>query len=145
MRDLSSILFVATRSRIVKRAFRIGAFGAMLVGSQTFAHHSFNAVFAVDLPVDLHGTVTRFDFINPHGFIYLDVADESGNVSQWKIEVTNPNELLRRGWTKNTLKPGDVITVNGPRARDGSNYAMGRTIRLSDGREIFGTSPNADR
>jgi len=124
---------------------RICAVGLILVGSQVDAHHAFNAVFAMDTPVEIHGTVTRFDFINPHGFIYLDVTAESGDVAQWKVEITNPNALLRAGWTKDTLKPGDVINVNGPRARDGSNYAMGRAITLPDGREIFGTSPNAER
>jgi len=129
----------------VRSAIRICALGAALIGSPVFAHHAFNAVFAMDTPIDIHGTVTRFDFINPHGFIYLDVADESGDFANWKVEITNPNALLRAGWTKDTLKPGDVINVNGPRARDGSNYAMGRTITLPDGREIFGTSPNAER
>ena len=145
MGDLKLRYLVQTGNCIILGAFRIGAVSAALNASPTFAHHSFNAVFAMDLPVSLDGTVTRFDFINPHGFIYLDVADETGSVSQWKIEITNPNELLRRGWSKDTLKPGDVITVNGPRARDGSNYAMGSTITLPDGREIFGTSANAER
>src|SRR2546422_3111138 len=80
------------------------------------AHHSFAAVFDMQgAPVKLTGTVTRFDFVNPHGFVYLDVKDDTGNVTKWKFEVTNPNALLRLGWTKETLKAGGVVTVEGPR------------------------------
>ena len=129
----------------LKNVITITVIVATLTATQALAHHSFSAVFAMDLPIDIRGTVTHFDFINPHGFIYLDVAEDAGDVAQWKVEITNPNALLRAGWSKNTLKPGDVINVSGPRARDGSNYAMGITITLPDGREIFGTSPDATR
>jgi len=110
------------------------------------AHHSFAAVFDMQgAPVKVTGTVTRFDFVNPHGFVYLDVKDDAGNVTKWKFEVTNPNALLRLGWTKETLKAGDVVTVEGPRAKDGTNFGMGRTWTLPDGRQVFGNNPDAVR
>ena len=111
-----------------------------------YAHHSFAAVFdMVGMPVKVTGTVTRFEFVNPHGFVYLDVKDDTGNVTKWKFEVTNPNALLRLGWTKETLKAGDVVTVEGPRAKDGTNFGMGRTWILPDGRQVFGNNPDAVR
>ena len=110
------------------------------------AHHSFAAVFDMSgAPVKVTGTVTRFEFVNPHGFVYLDVKDDAGTVTKWKFEVTNPNALLRLGWTKETLKAGDVVTVEGPRAKDGTNFGMGRTWILPDGRQVFGNSPDAGR
>ena len=110
------------------------------------AHHSFAAVFDMQgAPVKVTGTVTRFDFVNPHGFVYLDVKDDTGNVTKWKFEVTNPNALLRLGWTKETLKAGDVVIVEGPRAKDGTNFGMGRTWTLPDGRQVFGNNPDAVR
>jgi Family of unknown function (DUF6152) len=110
------------------------------------AHHSFAAVFDMSgTLVKVTGTVTRFDFVNPHGFVYLDVKEPSGTVAKWKFEVTNPNALLRLGWTKETLKAGDVVTVEGPRAKDGTNFGMGRTWILPDGRQVFGNNPDAGR
>src|SRR5437899_8159695 len=110
------------------------------------AHHSVAAVFDMQgAPVKVTGTVTRFDFVNPQAFVYLDVKDDTGNVKKWKFEVTNPNELLRLGWTKETLKAGDVVIVEGPRAKDGTNFGMGRTWTLPDGRQVFGNNPDAVR
>jgi hypothetical protein len=96
-----------------------------------FLHHSFAAEFDSTKPVELKGTVTRLDWTNPHAWIYIDVKDAKGKVSHWACTLT------RSGWSKDSLKRGDVIVVNGFRAKDGSNLANARTVRLGDGKPIF--------
>ena len=97
------------------------------------AHHSFPAQYDVDKPVKLTGKVTKVEWTNPHIFIYIDVADAtSGEVVNWALEMGGPNALLRLGWKRDSLKPGDMITVNGSLARDGSRLANARTITLAE-------------
>jgi hypothetical protein len=100
-------------------------------------HHSFAAEFDSTKPVELKGTATRLDWVNPHAWIYLDVKDEKGNVIHWACELGSPNILMRNGWSRDSLKKGDVIVVNGSRAKDGSNLAKARTVRLANGKRIF--------
>jgi len=95
----------------------------------TYAHHSFPAQYDETQPVELTGTVTRVEWTNPHIFIYIDVADEeSGEVVNWALEMGGPNSLLRLGWKRDSLKPGDEISVEGSLARDGSPLANAETI-----------------
>jgi hypothetical protein len=102
------------------------------------AHHSFGAEYDVDKPITLTGTVTKVELTNPHSHFYLDVADENGNVTNWKFEGYNPAVLYRIGWKKDTtIKPGDRITVFGWRARDGGNWAHSREITLAGGNKLF--------
>jgi hypothetical protein len=97
------------------------------------AHHSFPAQYDVDKPVTLTGNVTRVEWTNPHIFIYIDVTDEdSGEVANWALEMGGPNALLRLGWKRDSLQPGDVITAEGSLARDGSNLANAETIVLAE-------------
>jgi hypothetical protein len=96
-----------------------------------FLHHSFAAEFDSTKPVELKGTVTRLDWTNPHAWIYIDVKDANGKVSHWACTLT------RNGWSRDSVKRGDVIIVNGFRAKDGSNLANARTVRLGDGKPIF--------
>ena len=97
-----------------------------------FAHHSFPAQYDESRPVNLTGTVTRVEWTNPHIFIYIDVADdESGEVVNWALEMGGPNSLLRLGWKRDSLKTGDVITVDGSHARDGSPLANAETIIMT--------------
>ncbi len=103
------------------------------------AHHSFAAEFDGQRPVSLKGIVVKWEMINPHGWITLDVAAE-GKTTQWMIETSNPNGLMRLGWTKNSLKPGDEITVDGYLAKDGSTTANASRITLADGRKVFAGS-----
>ena len=91
------------------------------VGIPAWAHHSFSAVFDVDSPVEANGTVTKVECRNPHAWIYMDVEGEDGIVFNWAFEIGSPNGLRRRGWSRNTVKIGDVTSVSGYRARDGSN------------------------
>src|SRR5215469_10679928 len=104
------------------------------------AHHSFAAEYDSAKPVTLTGTVTKVEWMNPHARFYLDVKDESGKVTNWEFELGSPNGLMRRGWTRNSLKEGDTVTVAGSLAKDGSKLANARTVKLSDGKEVFAGS-----
>jgi hypothetical protein len=114
--------------------------GLLLAAVPVFAHHSFAAEYDANKPVTISGTVTKIEWMNPHARFYLDVKDESGNVVKWEFELGSPNGLLRRGWTRNALKVGDTITVNGYLAKDGSHLANARLVTLSDGRKVFAGS-----
>ncbi len=101
------------------------------------AHHSFAAEFDSTKPVTLRGTVTRMEWINPHSWIHLDVKNPDGTVSKWMIEGGTPNTLFRRGFTKDSLKAGIEITVEGFRAKNGALRANGADLILPDGRRLF--------
>ena len=109
-------------------------------GATASAHHSFAAEFDFQKPVTLKGTVVQWEMINPHGWITMDVAGEGGKTTQWMVETSNPNGLMRLGWTKRSLKPGDEITVDGYRAKDGSKTANAARVTLADGRKVFAGS-----
>lgn len=111
-----------------------------LCGESTQAHHSFAAEFDAEKPVTLEGKVVRWEMINPHGWITLSVMSDNGKTAEWMIETSNPNGLMRLGWTKNSLKPGDRITVEGYLAKDGSNTANAARITLADGSKVFAGS-----
>ena len=106
------------------------------LGRPVTAHHSFAAQYDRDKPITLSGTVTRVEWMNPHVYFYLDVKDAAG-VVHWAIEGGAPTSLYRAGWRKDSLKAGDVVTVNGFLARDGSKLANMRTAILPDGREVL--------
>lgn len=106
--------------------------GVLAAALPTYAHHSFPAQYDETQPVELTGTVTRVEWTNPHIFIYIDVADEeSGEVVNWALEMGGPNSLLRLGWKRDSLKPGDEISVEGSLARDGSPLANAETITMT--------------
>ena len=104
------------------------------------AHHSFSAEFDAQKPVTLKGTVVKWEMINPHGWITMDVTGPDGNTTAWMVETSNPNGLMRLGWTKRSLKPGDAITVEAYQAKDGSNTANAASITLADGNKVFAGS-----
>lgn len=114
----------------------------LLTASGTLAaHHSFAAEFDGSKPVTLTGTVTKMDWINPHAWLHMDVKGPDGRVVSWMVEGGAPNALLRRGWNRNSVPAGTVVTVQGFRARDGSNRANGRDVTLPDGKKLFIGSP----
>jgi len=112
------------------------AIGLAALVAPALAHHSFSAEYDDKKPVTVNGNVTKVDWVNPHVRFYVDTKDESGKVTTWEFEFGAPNILLRRGMGRNTMKAGDVVTVDGFRAKDGSNLADARTITLPDGRKI---------
>ena len=115
--------------------------GLALAGLVTFvplwAHHAFSAEFDANRPVQLKGTVTKMEWINPHAWIHIDVDMEGGKVESWMVEGGTPNTLFRRGFTKNSLLPGTVIMVDGYQAKDGTLKANGRDLTFEDGRRLF--------
>ena len=94
------------------------------------AHHAFSAEFDNNKPIKLEGTVTKWEWINPHAWVNMDVVNNTGEVEKWRVEGGAPNALIRRGWTKDSLPPGTEIVVEGFLARDGSQRASGRSIRF---------------
>ena len=119
----------------------IGALGVALaaLAAPALAHHSFAAEFDINQPLELKGEVIRMVFTNPHSRIFLKVTTESGEVQEWSIEGGAPNALIRRGWNRDSLPPGTVVTVLGYRARDGSLSASGGSVTLPDGSELNAT------
>lgn len=104
------------------------------------AHHSFAAEFDRDKPITLTGTVTKLEWTNPHARIYIDVRDDQGKVVNWDCELGPPNGLMRRGWNRNSLKQGHVVTINGFLSKTARHVANARTVKLADGREVFAGS-----
>ena len=102
------------------------------------AHHAFSSVFDPDDPIRLSGTVTDVQWMNPHTWFYIDVQGEGGSVENWGLEMGSPNSLVRRGWSRDSLQAGHVVTVVGFRARDGSLRGAVRTVTLSTGERLFG-------
>ena len=120
------------------------ALGVLLSAVPLAAHHSFAAEYDAKKPVTLAGTLTKVEWTNPHVRFYLDVKDQAGAVTEWEFTMGAVNGLLRRGWTKNMLEPGDSVTVDGYLARDGSHLANARIVTLNDGRKMSGgTAPDA--
>ncbi|HEX5227926.1 MAG TPA: DUF6152 family protein [Bryobacteraceae bacterium] len=126
----------------MKAAFAsIVAAVALLAPTAALAHHSFAAEYDSKKPVTLKGTVTKVEWTNPHARFYIDVKDESGNVTNWNLELASPNVLVRQGWNRHSLNVGDQVTVEGAQAKDGSFLANARTVTLADGRKVFAFSP----
>ena len=110
----------------------------LLMGTAVVAHHAESAQFDVNQPIEVTGVVTKVEWMNPHIWYYVDVKDDAtGKIVTWGFSGGPPGMLARRGFTKDTLKPGMVVTVRGSRAKDGSNNASGGRVTFADGRQVF--------
>jgi len=120
--------------------------GMLVATMRISAHHAFAAEYDENKLVTISGKVTALKWTNPHAWLYVDGTDADNRAVSWSFEMGSPNGLLHRGWTRKDLKKGDRITVDGYRAKNGSNVANARTVTLPDGRKLFGgfqTTPGA--
>jgi hypothetical protein len=111
-----------------------------LVPVSLFAHHAFAAEFDRAKPVKVQGAVAKVEWTNPHIWIYVDAKDDKGAVVRWQCEGGSPNTLTRQGWKKDSLKEGDQVTIDGYRAKDGSNTCNSGSVTLADGKRLFAGS-----
>jgi hypothetical protein len=122
------------------------AVGLGLAQGSVSAHHSFAAEFDRNLPITVTGSVTKVEWMNPHARFYIDAKDEAtGEVVNWDFELASPNGLMRRGWTRNSMKIGDVVTVTGHRAKNHPHVGNASTVTMADGKRLFaGSSGDPD-
>jgi DNA/RNA endonuclease YhcR with UshA esterase domain len=125
-----------TRSMFVLAA----GLGWIVAAVPVSAHHSFAAEYDANRPLTVTGTVTKVEWTNPHARVYIDAKDESGKVVHWDFELGPPNGLMRRGWSRNSLKPGHVVTIAGFHSKTDPYIANARTVSLADGRQVFAGS-----
>lgn len=120
------------------------AAGFLAMGLPVWAHHAFAAEFDASKPLKLEGKVTKWELVNPHSWIHLDVKGPDGKVADWMIEGGSPNSLFRLGFTKDSLPPGTEIVVEGYAAKDGSTRAVGASLTFTDGKKLFLSSSAAN-
>jgi len=131
------------RGRAPRRGLSVAtALLALGVATSAVAHHSFAVHFVADKIVTVKGTVTEFSFRNPHGLLMVDAKDADGAQQHWRIETNSPNILRRRGWSEDSIKPGDQVTVEGYPARDGSTSMRVYRVTFADGHELIGQRPD---
>ncbi len=124
----------------VNRTLRTAAAMLLLTAIRTSAHHSFAAEYDENKLITVSGSVSKFEWINPHALLSVHGTDSAGKAGSWKFEMGSPGSLEGLGWKKTDLKTGDRITIEGYAAKDGSNMANARMVKLADGRRLFGGS-----
>jgi hypothetical protein len=127
-------------------AVAIAGAGLLLAASPVWAHHAFAQEFDEKKPLKLQGTVTKWELINPHSWIHINVKNADGTTTEWMVEGGSPNNLFRLGFNRDSLPPGTVIVIDGYQAKDGSNRAVGKNLTFQDGRRLFlaGSAPGAN-
>jgi hypothetical protein len=119
-------------------------FGVLLAVAPAVAHHSFAAEYDSKKPVTLKGIVTKVDWMNPHVYFYLDVKDESGNITNWALEMGPPTLLQKAGWSRTTMKVGDEVIVQGILAKDGAKQANARSVTMAATGQKLGAASSQD-
>lgn len=133
----------------MRKSFAIAAmcFGILVATQPAGAHHAFAAEFDASRPLMLKGTVVKWELVNPHSWIHLDVKNTDGSVTRWMVEGGSPNSLFRLGFSRESLPKGTEIVVDGYQAKDGANRAVGKDLTFAkDGKRLFmgGSAPGAD-
>ena len=129
----------------MKLKMAASVFGLLLACAPlAVAHHSFAAEYDSKKPVELKGSVVEIEWVNPHAWIHLNVTGSDGQTVKWSCELGSPNILMRNGWRRDTLKPGDEIVVSGSAAKDGSNMANARTVKMASGARVFNAGSSGE-
>jgi hypothetical protein len=129
----------------LKVAVSAAAFVLVVATVKLLAHHSFAAEFDANKPLEMKGIVTKIEWMNPHTYFYVDVAGPDGKTENWGMEMGSPNGLMRLGWTRNTLKVGDEVMVEGSKAKDGANVGNARAVTLAaTGKRLFAGSSQTE-
>src|SRR5881296_3242088 len=128
-----------------KFALIVATFAVLAASAPMIAHHSFAAEFDGNKGIKLTGTVTKVEWMNPHTYFYIDVTESNGQTVNWGLEMGSPNGLMRAGWTRNTLKVGDEVTVEGSQAKDGTYVGNARAVVLAaSGKRLFAGSSQTE-
>ena len=115
----------------------VATFGILLAAEPVAAHHSALAEFDPDMPVKVTGTLKTVEWQNPHVWFFVDVTEDDGTVTTWGFSTSPPGSLMRRGITKDVMRIGAVVIVEGARARDGSNHSSTRRLTFEDGTAVL--------